>query len=64
LRIKTAIRDADGVLLSVEDSGTGIAPPHIRVVLHDEIARHRNGADDLSVDYRSPSRSALGFIRR
>ena len=29
LRIKTAIHDPDGVLLSVEDSGTGIAPKDI-----------------------------------
>lgn len=29
LRIKTAIHDPDGVLLSVEDSGTGIAPEDI-----------------------------------
>ena len=29
LRIKTAIHDADGVLLSVEDSGAGIAPEDI-----------------------------------
>ena len=58
LRIKTAIHDPDGVLLSVEDSGAGIAPEDIdrifEVVLHDEIARHGNGAVDLSVDHRSP----------
>ena len=58
LRMKTAIHDPDSVLLSVEELGSGHRSrrhrPHLRVVLHDEIARHGNGAVDLSVDHRSP----------
>ena len=68
LRVETAVRGPDGVLLSVEDLGNGHRSrgprPHLQVVLHDEIARHGNGIVDLSVDHRGPPWPALGFIRR
>jgi C4-dicarboxylate-specific signal transduction histidine kinase len=55
LRVKTAIHDSEGVLVSIEDSGTGVNPedsrPHLRGVLHDKIGRYGNGASDLSVDH-------------
>ena len=58
LTVKTAVHDPDDVLLSVENSGTGIASEDIErifeVVFHNEIARHGNGIVDLSLDYRSP----------
>jgi FixJ family two-component response regulator/signal transduction histidine kinase len=66
LGVNSAVHDPDGVLVSVEDSGTGIDPKNIERIFesfYNEIAGHGDGAFDLSVDYRSPSWPPLGFTR-
>ena len=54
----------DGVLVAVEDTGTGFDPgdgrSDLRAVLHDEIQRHGHGALDLPNDHRGPWRTIIG----
>ena len=55
LRVKTAIDYFEGVLVSIEDSGTGVNPEDLDRIFEafftTKSGRYGNGASDLSVDH-------------
>ena len=61
-RVKSAVHSPDVVLIAVEDSGAGIDPQNVERIFDALFTTKWNGdgAVNLPVDHRNPSRAPLG----